>query len=271
VAALEFATPETEAQIAHMAVGKPPSTISLEARKIVPPKAADDQELYQRRSLSMTWTSGRRELVLSGRLPLEQGTAFEQAIWDIAKQQRAADKKTGVVLEWQQSTADALVTLAESGGMSTGGARRSPTTLIVHISDDGTPAMLEGAGPISAETAARLTCDARRLTINPHGSDLMHSRVTRNASYPQQRALHKRSEHCQYPGCTATRELEAHHLIPVAHGGKTELENLILECPRHHKLVHDRHIRTSGTGEHPVFTDAAGRLITATQPHAPPS
>jgi hypothetical protein len=30
------------------------------------------------------------------------------------------------------------------------------------------------------------------------------------------------------------------------------------------------HIRTSGTGEHPVFTDAAGRLITADQPHAPP-
>ena len=80
----------------------------------------------------------------------------------------------------------------------------------------------------------------------------MHSRVARCASYAQQRALHKRSSHCQYPGCTATRELEAHHLIPVEHGGKTELDNLILLCPRHHKLLHDHHIRTSGSGEHPL-------------------
>ena len=51
----------------------------------------------------MTWTRGRRELVLSGRLPLEQGAAFEQAIWNIAKPQRALDKHAGTTLEWQQS------------------------------------------------------------------------------------------------------------------------------------------------------------------------
>ena len=71
--------------------------------------------------------------------------------------------------------------------------RRSPTTLIVHLSEDGTPPLLEGAGPISLETAERLCCDARRLTIKPYGSDLVHSRVTRCASYPQMRALYKRS------------------------------------------------------------------------------
>ena len=63
----------------------------------------------------MTWTRGRRELAFSGRLPLEQGAVFEQAIWDIAKAQRAADKHAGSVLDWQQSAADALVTLAQSG------------------------------------------------------------------------------------------------------------------------------------------------------------
>jgi hypothetical protein len=65
----------------------------------------------------------------------------------------------------------------------------SPTTLIVHLSDD-RPPLLEGAGPLSPETAKRLTCDARRLTIKPHGRDLVHSRVGRCASYAQQRALH---------------------------------------------------------------------------------
>ncbi len=129
---------------------------------------------------------------------------------------------------------------------------------------------LEGAGPISPETAERLACDARRLTIQPRERDLVHSRIGRCASYAQQRALHDRSAHCQYPGRSAPRELEAHHLIPVQHGGKTELENLILLCPHHHKHLHDHHIRTSGSPDQPVFQDQARRAITANQPHAPP-
>ena len=104
---------------------------------------------------------------------------------------------------------------------------------------------------------------------NGRGRDLVHSRVGRCASYAQLRALHKRSRHCQYPGCTATRELEAHHLVADECGGKTELANLILLCHRHHKLLHDQHIHTSGTADTPTFTDAAGRPITTNQPHAP--
>ena len=269
-AAAPVATPETDAELARVAVGKAPSQIALAARTIVPPKVADDQELYQRRALRMTWTKGGRELAFRGQLPLEHGAAFEQAIRELAKQQRAADKKHGTILEWQQSAADALVTLARQAGDGADGPRRSPTTLIVHLSDD-EPPMLEGAGPISVETAERLACDARRLTIKLHGRDLVHSRVGRCASYPQQRALYKRSGgHCQYPGCTATRELEAHHLIAVEHGGATDLTNLILLCSRHHKLLHDHHIHTSGNGERPVFEDQAGRAITTNQPHAPP-
>jgi hypothetical protein len=268
-AAAEFATPASDAELAHLAIGKPPSEIALAARTLVPPTVEDDQALYERRALSVTWTRGRRELMFSGRLPLEQGVAFEQAIWSIAKSQRAIDKKAGTILDWQQSAADALVALARQHGVAAGGVKRSSTTLIVHVSDDG-PALLEGAGPLSPETAERLVCDARHLAIKPSGRDLVHSRVGRCASYAQQRALHKRSSHCQYPGCTATRELEAHHVIPVDRGGKTELDNLILLCPRHHKLLHDHGIRASGDGEHPAFADEAGRAITANQPHAPP-
>jgi hypothetical protein len=272
VAVVEVATPETDEALVRIAVGKAPGQITRAARMLVPPTLVDDTELYRRRALRMTWSGDKRELRFSGSLPLEQGAAFEQAIWSIAKPLRAADKKAGnPVLEWSQYTADALVTLAsQPGSDNAGGVRRSPTTLIVHLSDDGTPPLLEGTGPISIETAERLACDARRLTIKRSGSDLVHSRVTRCASYAQLRALHKRSGHCQYPGCTATRELQAHHLIPDEHGGETLIDNLILLCPRHHKLLHDHHITTSGTGDHPAFTDRSGRAITTNQPHAPP-
>jgi hypothetical protein len=268
-AAAEFATPETDGELARVAVGQAPSAIGRVARTLAPPLVADDEALYARRSLSMTWTRGRRELAISGRLPLELGVVFEQAIWDIAKTQRAADKKDAVVLDWQQSAADALVSLAQQSGSATGGVRRSAAIVIVHVSDD-QPPFLEGGGPISPETAERLACDARRLTIKLRGRDLVHSRVGRCASYAQLRALHKRSDHCQWPGCTATRELPAHHLTADEYGGKTEIANLILLCHRHHKLLHDRHIRTTGTGDQPIFTTENGRPITANQPHGPP-
>jgi hypothetical protein len=269
-AAAEFATPETDAELARVALGKAPSAIALVARALAPPTVVDDRQVYERRALSMTWTPGRRELVFSGRLPPEQGTIVERAIRDIAKLHRAADKQTGPLLEWSQYSADAFVTLATRSSSPQAGARPSPATLIVHVSEDAPP-LLEDAGPISIETAERLACDARRLEIQPSGRDLMHSRFGRCASYAQLRALYKRSNgHCQYPGCTATHELEAHHIVAYEHGGATELANLILLCGRHHKLLHDHHIRTNGTGEHPVFTDQSGRAITTNQPHAPP-
>jgi hypothetical protein len=267
-AAVEFATPATDAELARVAVGLAPSAIGVAARRMAPPAVADDAALYARRALRMTWTRGRRELAISGRLPLEHGVVFEQAIWDIAKQQRAADKRNGEVLDWPQSAADALVTLAQTDS-GDAGVRRSATTLIVHVSEDAPP-FLEGAGPISRETAERLSCDARRLTITPSGRDLVHSRVGRCASYAQMRALHKRSEHCQYPGCTAARELKGHHLVAHDDDGETVIDNLILLCHRHHAHVHDHHMQTGGTGAQPIFSDQAGRTITANQPHAPP-
>jgi len=268
-AAAEFATADTDAELARVAVGQAPSAIGRVARKLVPPVVADDQALYARRSLSMTWTRGRRELAISGRLPLELGIVFEQAVWDIAKAQREADKRDGVVVDWQQSAADAIVTLARRDRTDSGVVRRSPTALILHLSDDEAP-FLEGGGPVSPETAERLACDARRLTIKRKGRDLVHSRVERCATYAQLRALHKRSDHCKYPGCTAARELEAHHIHAHECGGPTVVDNLILLCPRHHKLLHDRHIHTSGTGDAPVFVSEDGRAISTNQPHAPP-
>jgi hypothetical protein len=271
-AVLKHATPETDAELARMALGKQPSRIALEARKLNPPTLADDHAIYKRRALRMAWTDGRSELVFSGCLPPELGVIFEHAIWEAAKAQRAEDKKHGVVLDWQQSTADALITLATRDEVrSGGGVRRSRVTTVVHLSPD-EPPIIEGAGPISPETAEHLTCNSRLVSIKPHGSDLMHTRMRRDTSWAQLRALFKRAGgQCQYPACSATHELEAHHMIPVARGGKTELANLVLLCQRHHKRLHDYRLRMTGKAEQPAFRDGDGRLITANQPHAPPA
>ena len=147
--------------------------------------------------------------------------------------------------------------------------RRSATTLIVHLSDDAPP-FIEGAGPLSRETAERLVCDARRLTIKLSGRDLVHSRVGRCASY-------RSCARCTSAQTTASTRAapppaSSKHTTSsrIECGGRTKLVNLILLCHRHHKLLHDQHIHTGGTGDAPTFTDAAGRPITTNQPHAPP-
>ena len=173
-AAAECATPETDAELARIAVGKAPSAIALAARAR-PAGGGGRSGVVQAARAEHDLDARAARALLRGRLPLEQGAAFEQAIWRIAKPQRALDKQTG----------------PPSSGRSTPPTRSSPSpairrrrrrhqaqppTLIVHLSDDAPP-LLEGAGPISPETAQRLACDARRLTIKPSGRDLVHSRV----------------------------------------------------------------------------------------------
>ncbi len=218
------------------------------------PKVADDQELYARRALRTTWTDGGRELVFSGQLPLEHGAAFEQAICELARTQRADDKQSGTILDWQQSTADALVTLARQARRRGRGRRlrRSPTTLIVHLSDDARRRCSKAPGRSaprpprgSPATRAGSRSSPRIATSSTHASD---------AAPPTRSDARSTSAHghCQYPGCTSTRELDAHHLVPAELGGATDLANLILLCYRHHKHLHDHHIHTSGPASSPV-------------------
>ena len=68
-AAAEFATPTSDAELARLAVGKPPSEVALAARTLAPPVVADDEALYERRSLRMSWMRGKRELAIERACP----------------------------------------------------------------------------------------------------------------------------------------------------------------------------------------------------------
>ena len=56
-------------------------------------------------------------------------------------------------------------------------------------------------------------------------------------------ALMIRDRICQYPSCAQTRHLQAHHVVPWAAGGRTDLEDLILLCQWHHTTVHEGGVR----------------------------
>jgi hypothetical protein len=53
------------------------------------------------------------------------------------------------------------------------------------------------------------------------------------------RQLHYRDRACAFPGCGSRRFTQAHHIAWWDKGGRTDLENLVLICFFHHRLVHE--------------------------------
>jgi hypothetical protein len=51
--------------------------------------------------------------------------------------------------------------------------------------------------------------------------------------------LRSRDKGCAFPGCHHTRFVDAHHIEHWSAGGETKLDNLMLLCSQHHKLVHE--------------------------------
>ncbi|ORB10802.1 HNH endonuclease signature motif containing protein, partial [Mycolicibacterium monacense] len=63
-------------------------------------------------------------------------------------------------------------------------------------------------------------------------------RTTRLINRRLRRALEHRDRTCVVPGCESTRGLHAHHIQHWENGGPTDLDNLVLVCPYHHRLHH---------------------------------
>jgi hypothetical protein len=94
---------------------------------------------------------------------------------------------------------------------------------------------------IPAQVLARLTCTADlRLAASHHdGHPADIGRRSRRVPADLRRALLLRDRTCRFPGCDQRRHLHAHHVIHWAAGGPTNLDNLLMLCPYHHRFVHD--------------------------------
>ncbi|MDR7291387.1 hypothetical protein J2S38_004450 [Mycolicibacterium senegalense] len=99
-------------------------------------------------------------------------------------------------------------------------------------------------------------------------------RTTRTISRRLRRALEHRDRCCVVPGCGSTRGLHAHHIAHWEDGGPTELDNLVLVCPFHHRLHHRGGITITGPADRLVVTDQTGKRLLggslARPPTAPP-
>jgi hypothetical protein len=146
----------------------------------------------------------------------------------------------------EQRRLQALVDLArESIGRDDGAVAGAPVTMLVTVSLD---ALKTGLGtaqiagidePISAATARRLAADADIIpaVLGTDSEILDLGRARRLATPAQRRALALRDGGCTWPGCEAPPGwCEVAHILAWILGGRTDLVNLILLCPFHHRI-----------------------------------
>ena len=112
--------------------------------------------------------------------------------------------------------------------------------ITVHI-DQAALAEGKGRSGLPVESVKRLCCDGNTITIveNANGEPLNIGRKSRTIPTAIKRALHARDKHCRFPGCQNSRFVDAHHIQHWSAGGETSLDNLLLLCGKHHRLVHE--------------------------------
>ncbi|BBX85998.1 HNH endonuclease signature motif containing protein [Mycolicibacterium aubagnense] len=169
---------------------------------------------------------------------------------------------------------DAFMSLVEAGWDAD--VERRPhghhTTVVVHLDIEQHTAA-QHVGPALTDDERRLLlCDATcEVWLQRHGQPIGAGRTTRTISRRLRRALEHRDRCCVVPGCGATRGLHAHHVIHWEDGGVTELHNLVLVCPFHHRLHHKGGITITGPADQLVVTDPAGQPLTNRSLARPPT
>jgi hypothetical protein len=172
------------------------------------------------------------------------------------------------------TTVDAFMSVVEAG-WDTEVARRphgQRTTVVAHVDVKERVASLH-LGPLLTDAERRfLLCDATfEVWFERDGQVIGSGRDTRQISRRLRRALEHRDRCCVVPGCGATRGLHAHHVRHWEDGGSTELDNLVLVCPYHHRMHHRGGITITGPAQHLVVTDSDGEPLSSASLARPPT
>jgi uncharacterized protein DUF222/HNH endonuclease len=240
---------ESEGELLELARVMTAAQLERAVRALRRVTTAEARDLQASAELTAFWDDDG-SLVIHGRLAPEDGALFLRAL------ERARDSLMEQVLVEERGSAeprrrptnvDALVAVADTALASQPGRSSAERyQVIVHVDEEALANDGEGGcalddGPaLAPETAKRIACDASVVAISQrNGKTLRLGRKTRAIPPALRRALDARDRGCRFPGCQNHRFVDAHHIRHWAHGGQTTLDNLLLLCRHHHRLVHE--------------------------------
>jgi uncharacterized protein DUF222/HNH endonuclease len=237
-----FATPETESRLIRWAQGVSCGCIRHKG-DLASQSLEETRDAEQARTLSWWFFQENSRFGLSAELPAAQGAVVARALERLADSLPVMPGEEGE-FGVDARRADALVAMASAQIASDADPDRA--TVIIHAQTDPVEGDLrsceiEGGPAIHPETARRLLCTARVQTVleDDSGQPVRLGRITREPPEWMIRQLRYRDRECRFPGCGTRRFTQAHHITWWEQGGRTDLDNLVLVCFFHHKLVHE--------------------------------
>jgi len=196
--------------------------------------AADQEQLAEERSLRLS-TAEDGCLLISGVLDPVGGAAVRSALEPLAQPSGAYDDRNR-----EQRYADALVERVSGG--RTANIQVTATIETLKGLAGAAAGEMEFSLPISSTSIQRMACDCSvtRVLLNQESVTIDVGRSRRVISGALTRALKARDGHCRWPGCERSASMcDGHHLVHWIHGGPTDLDNLVLLCRRHDRMVHE--------------------------------
>jgi hypothetical protein len=207
-------------------------------------RAIDDvRDAERARFLNWWYLDDGNRLGLEAELPAAHGAVVASALQRVSETLPVMPGEEDPICA-EARRADALVALCSNRLADDADPDRA--TVVVHarlgdLAATRGSAEIQDGGRIHPETARRLLCDGRVQTVleDQDGEPLRLGRLSRVPSASMTRLLRYRDVECRFPGCGARRFTQAHHIVWWGEGGATDLDNLVLVCFFHHRLVHE--------------------------------
>ncbi|MEX0976704.1 MAG: DUF222 domain-containing protein [Woeseia sp.] len=239
------ASPGNEDELLAFALKTTATRVEERCRELRYGSPASTEEALRaqaRRALSLRRDPQRGTATITVELPLETAELIDKAL-DRAMEATISSEPSLAEQSWAAQRADALVAMAKqylSGNGDAAAGTPDHYQVVVHV-DQAALATGRGRSGLPIESVRRITCDSDRIVLieDESGEPLNVGRKSRTVPAAIKRALWARDCGCRFPGCGRKRFVDAHHIEHWSAGGETSLDNLMLLCAQHHRVVHE--------------------------------
>ncbi|HEU5111655.1 MAG TPA: DUF222 domain-containing protein [Micromonosporaceae bacterium] len=244
---------KAEAELLGHAAMLDPKRLEKCGRRIVhlvdPEHAEERAERVRRRAqagrtLSLAGTAGAVDglVRIAGWLDSEAAAIVRAALDPLCRPTPGDDRSPG------QRRADALTEVCALALRCTelpdnGGDRPQVTVTVPFdpVRNLVGPGVLDDGAELTPDQVRRVACDAQIIpaVLGGDGEALDVGRARRLFTGATRRALVLRDGGCAFPNCDRPpRWCDAHHIVSWLDGGGTDLDNGVLLCGYHHRLIH---------------------------------
>jgi hypothetical protein len=223
-----------------------------------PPPPVDEPVRPERELRRRIKRDGTMEF--TGRLDAESAQLFEAVLKPFDKSDPGVEDHRGFAERAGDAFVDVLKMAGNCPDLPTHNGVKTEIALTVSwetLRDALDDVVLPGGGQLTAGEARRLACDSHILPAVMNGNSKPVDVAVPAYVVPAhiRRALVLRDGGCTFPACDRPASAsDSYHIREWLRGGPTQLDNLVLLCGQHHRLIHRSEWTVALVNDQAVFT-----------------